>query len=336
MIRFIFIYLLYLLIGYGFTAKAQSVGAFDTLVVIDDAPFNGDTRTLSVFVPTDYNPNQTYGLIVALHGHSQNSAYLRNRLNSFGNSQDYIIVCPDGNGNQFDDEYNTNEIAIIETALDFAQDNYSTDSTTTYLFGFSLGGRTALYYGLANHDMFNGILAFAPAYQSEDDVNNLFHFPWNAPFEYQNGQYIPTCLCVGSADNYRDRTFLAYQKLQDQNAYTIFNEVSGLNHTIDYSSFSIEISNCMSFFNSSLSIVEATTINPTIYPNPVDNILNFTSSEHAEIILVQITDILGKPVYKNQTQTSTSLDVSVLNSGTYFLTTVLSDGNTCTQQFIKH
>ncbi|MDP5171065.1 MAG: hypothetical protein NWR72_12545, partial [Bacteroidia bacterium] len=62
------------------TIYAQQTGSFNATV-----SFMGQNRTLSCFVPTDYDSASNYRLLIGLHGLGDNSSNYRNALiNSLG------------------------------------------------------------------------------------------------------------------------------------------------------------------------------------------------------------------------------------------------------------
>ena len=72
--------------------------------------------------------------------------------------------------------------------------------------------------------------------------------------------------------------------------------------------------------NGTLSLDKNETSTVNIFPNPVENFLNIKSN--STIHSIKIYDVLGKEiniVLVNKTDTSNTIDVSKLNSGTYFL-----------------
>ena len=71
-----------------------------------------------------------------------------------------------------------------------------------------------------------------------------------------------------------------------------------------------------------------------IYPNPANNILNYNIKNNIEISAININDISGKEVYHNTSPSMTSIDISNLASGVYFIT-FKSDTNLVTKKFIK-
>ncbi|MEK8180438.1 S8 family serine peptidase [Flavobacterium buctense] len=72
-----------------------------------------------------------------------------------------------------------------------------------------------------------------------------------------------------------------------------------------------------------------------IYPNPTNDILNFNLKDTVEISAINIHDVSGKQVFRNENVSGTSsIDVSNLTSGVYFVT-FQTDKNAVTKKFIK-
>lgn len=322
-------FILFISILCATTLFAQNVGDFDTTLTISSSPFNGSSRLFSLSVPTNYDSSNDYPLIVGLHGFYQDATVLRSILSNYASTNDYIVICPDGDGDMFDDEYSGLETDIISLALDFVNSNYSIDNTKEYLFGYSAGARTALYYGLDHYYSFDGILSFAPAFQNTSDVNNNFPYPWANPFNYENGQLIPTCICTGTLDNYFNRSVLAVEALQDSLATVLFQPVNSVDHTLNYSAFEGKLSSCLNFFNSQLNVENSNEItNQLIYPIPVKRELFIQKGCES----YKIYNIKGKEILSDNYQNS--IDVSTLPSGFYLLQGA-KNGVYFTQKFIK-
>ena len=68
----------------------------DTLFV--NADYIPNTDTTLVFVPSNYNPANTYPLLFMLHGYSGNYSQWGNivNLDSVAKTDGFIVVCPDG------------------------------------------------------------------------------------------------------------------------------------------------------------------------------------------------------------------------------------------------
>lgn len=74
----------------------------------------------------------------------------------------------------------------------------------------------------------------------------------------------------------------------------------------------------------------------TLYPNPTNNVLNINSKESIEIQSISIYDILGQLVIAvPNAKAVSSIDVSKLNSGNYFIK-VKSDKGSSSTKFIKN
>jgi uncharacterized repeat protein (TIGR01451 family) len=74
----------------------------------------------------------------------------------------------------------------------------------------------------------------------------------------------------------------------------------------------------------------------TLYPNPTNNVLNINSKESIEIQSISIYDILGQLVIAvPNAKAVSSIDVSKLNSGNYFIK-IKSDKGSSSTKFIKN
>lgn len=73
--------------------------------------------------------------------------------------------------------------------------------------------------------------------------------------------------------------------------------------------------------------------NFSIYPNPVNNVLNVTMKNEININSVSITDLNGRVILLSNS-TNTSIDVSNLSSGVYFVSIETNEGKG-TSKFVK-
>lgn len=69
----------------------------------------------------------------------------------------------------------------------------------------------------------------------------------------------------------------------------------------------------------------------TVYPNPTSGILNIAMSDNQSVTKATITNLLGQNILTSE---STTIDISSLNKGTYFIT-VETEGGKQTQRIIK-
>lgn len=212
-------------------SNSQQLGSFDKLT-----SFNGESRTLSYFVPSDYDSTKYYSLMVCLHGLGDNSNNFRNALIDYLSWNQFItqtiFVCPDGGSDQNKDFYSPNgdEMIIVESIND-AKANYKIDTTKIILEGFSLGGRSALKFGLENTEMFQGLLLNTPAIQGIADLNN--DEGMSSGYMYENASRIPISIIHGDEDiAYLNLDKLLYKKLLENNGIVQHYLVEGMAHSI--------------------------------------------------------------------------------------------------------
>ena len=84
---------------------------------------------------------------------------------------------------------------------------------------------------------------------------------------------------------------------------------------------------------SALSVIDETLIDVSIYPNPVENELTIKTSADVINKIATVFDINGKRVLNTKIK-STTIDVSSLTSGVYFLR-LESEGKIIKRKFIK-
>lgn len=220
-----------LTLGLTYSSYAQKTGSFDEIVM-----FNQEQRTLAVYVPADYDPNSSYKLVVGLHGLDDTGTKYRNALISSlnWNAQlpNTIFVFPDGGEDQSSDHYAPvgDEQFIVE-AMNWAKTNYNIDDNEIILQGFSLGGRSALKFGLENHTMFKGLILNTPAVQGILDVNNVEGF--SSMYQYENASQIPIGIIHGSEDvAYLEFDKILYRNLVKNNGIVRSGILEGMGNNI--------------------------------------------------------------------------------------------------------
>lgn len=212
------------------SVQAQQTGSFNTQV-----SFMSQSRTLSCYVPTNYNSSNKYRLVVGLHGLGDNSTNYRNALintlhwqRNFPNT---IFIFPDG-GNDANHDFYTpaGDEGIINEAMDYAMQNYHIDTNYVVLQGFSLGGRSAAKFGLDNPQLFKGLLLNTPAFQGKQDASNVP--PASLNFNYSNASQIPIYITVGDQDLYFYILNPLVKNLKKQDAKLRYVTVAGMGHTL--------------------------------------------------------------------------------------------------------
>jgi len=140
-------------------------------------------------------------LVIALHGMGDAAANYRNALvNALSFSAAFpntILICPDGGNDQGRDFYQpAGDELIIEEAINYARTNYNIDTNEIILQGFSLGGRSALKYGLENTGKFKALLLNTPAIQGVKEAANEAIFD----FDFAAANELPIYVTIGNND----------------------------------------------------------------------------------------------------------------------------------------
>lgn len=220
-----------LLLFFSSLSWAQKTGSFQ-----EDITFNSESRTLACFVPNDYEPNTTYNLMIGLHGLGASGTNYRNALiNSAGLDDIFkttIFICPDGGSDQNKDFYTPEgDEAIIEEAIKWAVDHYEINEDAIILQGFSLGGRSALKYGLEHTDRFSGLFLATPAVQGLLDADNAPEVGFG--FAYQNASQIPIAITLGLDDLvYISSVEKTVNHLVENNAQLQYRFIKNMGHTL--------------------------------------------------------------------------------------------------------
>ncbi|WP_118974228.1 T9SS type A sorting domain-containing protein [Taibaiella koreensis] len=219
----------------AFETSAQTTGSFNETIT-----FMGASRTLSCYVPPGYDPSVPCALIVGLHGAGDNSTAYRDALvGPLGFPAavtNTILVCPDGGSDPGKDFYTpAGDEAIIEEAIQFAQTHYAIDANKIVLQGFSLGGRSALRYGLNHPGEFLGLLLNTPAVQGVKEADAQ----WGAAglYNYPNAGATPMLLSLGNDDAlYQGPVDHTYEQLIRNDAAVSMKRFAG-GHTVPPFSF---------------------------------------------------------------------------------------------------
>ncbi|MEX0967699.1 MAG: T9SS type A sorting domain-containing protein [Bacteroidia bacterium] len=211
--------------------QAQDKGLFEKSITFMSSP-----RTLSYFVPQDYDSTKKYQLMVGLHGLGDNSTNYRNALITSLNWRNHfpqtIFVFPDGGNDQGKDFYEPeNDEEIIGEAISYTMQRYHIDTDRVILQGFSLGGRSALKYGLDNPGEFFGLLLNTPAIQGILDAENDPQA--GIEYNYANASQIPVHITNGAEDFFYlwsiERIF---EEMVKNNGKVYHAAVPGLGHSV--------------------------------------------------------------------------------------------------------
>lgn len=230
---------------------AQQTGSYDMTL-----QFKGINRTISFYVPTNYNPDVAYNLMVCLHGMGDNSQHFRDAIigglawNTL--IPNTIFACPDGGDDQGRDFYApAGDEQFIMMTIEYSRQTYNINPERIMLEGFSLGGRSALKFGLDNPDLIYALLLNTPAIQGAwDALNNP---AVSLMYKYENARKLRIAISQGGNDaGYINSITKTYEKLLENDAFIYRQIVPGMGHTVASSSY---IKMCLNFIN-----------NPTPFP----------------------------------------------------------------------
>ncbi|MBL4625027.1 MAG: T9SS type A sorting domain-containing protein [Flavobacteriales bacterium] len=182
-------------------------------------------KQYSIYVPSGYNENTPNKLMLGLHPWNTNrwnSISWCDTLLSFAETNDLILICPDGGiDGQIDDDIDT---AFTTTILDSMKNWYNIAENSTYAIGFSWGSKTIYTYGLNHSDKFCGYVVVGSAMDGTTEVNSVLTNATNKPY------YI----IHGSSDSPNSRYSPIRDSLIDNSAIVKDTLMAGVGHTIDF------------------------------------------------------------------------------------------------------
>jgi hypothetical protein len=296
---------------FGSISFAQQTGDFqlDVSFTEPDYTFN---RTLYYHVPTNYNPAQSYKLVVGFRGgpHS-NAGQFRDQLSFLSDSIGAIIVCPENADHFWNQEGLTKQ--LFNYSLDTTLALYNIDTNFIYLTGLSYGGRHSVIVSMDTDNgtipNLRGVIPFAAGSDSQLEPNYA-----------DIGDFPPACICIGLNDsqNFINVSNTIHNDIQTNGGESFLNEIAGVGHTVAFATYPEEMMECFNFIEgtySSVSLPENTDDGVQIFPNPASSTISIKGLENYTL---SITDAQGRTMMQLEGNAS-SIDVSSLASGTYYL-----------------
>ena len=217
--------------------QAAQTGSFNTTI-----PFMGADRTLACYAPEQPLTEERPALVISLHGAGDNAVNSRNVLIEQFKWQEIlpntIIIFPDGaalaqdpNDPARDFYAPKGDEAIIDSVIAWAKNEYQIDESKIFLHGYSLGGRSALKWGLDNPTKISGLVLNTPAVQSPMDVQNKEGFSLN--FNYANASQLRISAVVGEDDmGFYNTVNMMADSLVMNNCKLLFINVPEMGHDI--------------------------------------------------------------------------------------------------------
>lgn len=294
-------------------------------------------KKFSLYIPSGYDGNTPIALMLGLHPFNtlrwDGKAWC-DTLVDFAERNSLLLVCPDGGTDgAIDDQIDTAFATYLITKV---EEWYNVDSRRMYVMGFSVGGRTAYTYGLANGNRFGGLIPIGAAINNfNNDVSDeILLYAENKPFYLVHGAF----------DSPNTRYFPPLEALPLWGGIVNSVLLDGVGHTIDFDGRNDVFSEAYRWIDSvnranlPVSVRESASDNPmtvTTYPNPVraGDMLSIASPllrDAAADIRVNVYTALGVKAFggviapTSQSQGSARISTAGLSAGTYYIT--LSSG----------
>jgi dipeptidyl aminopeptidase/acylaminoacyl peptidase len=273
--------------------KAQTTGSFQQSITFTEPDYNF-TRTLYYYVPADYDPDQSYKLVVGFRGGPHNNAgQFRDQLTFLSDSIGAIILCPENEDHFWNEEGLTKQ--LFKYSLDTTLAMYNIDPDFIYLTGLSYGGRHAVIVSMDTDNgaipNLRGVIPFAAGSDShlQPDYGDIADFP-------------PACLCIGLNDNanFQSVSNTLHTDITSNGGASLLNEIPGVGHTVAFSTYPQEMLKCLAFIESqyeTTGVGEALLIDEgriTIQPNPATHTFKFSYDASIHPQSIYITDVSGR------------------------------------------
>lgn len=152
----------------------------------------GRTREWVEVLPSDYDSNQSYPVVLALHGSNNDGPqmYELTRLAEVAEARKFIVLFPTGSRTESaydlwdykfetDDSNGRQDIEYLLALLDYYKDNYAVEASRIYVTGFSNGGSMTNALAMRHAELFAAAMPYSGAVPDEyypeitDDTLNI-------------------------------------------------------------------------------------------------------------------------------------------------------------------
>lgn len=279
-------------------------------------------KKYSIYVPSSYETGTDHTLMVALHPWNTSRWGARSwcdTLVDFAEKNGLLVLCTDGGSDgKVDDAVDT---AFTSTLLDSMRSWYSINDKKVFLMGFSWGARTTYTYGLSRSRVFAGFMPIGAAIALGDVPTNI----------RSNAAFLPWYVIHGSMDAPNTRFTPMIGMLDDNNALTESNYLSGVGHTIDFPNRNKILSKGFQWLDSVSSLntglIERKTVDKAfdMSYSAATKSLQFTTETNNGVIQLAIFDLTGKLRWERSVQLRTNEPQAFelprqLNKGIYLVT----------------
>lgn len=265
---------------------AQQTGDYTITIATTDPLLGGDSLDIYFHVPTTYNASSPSKMILGFHGlgNPNNSNDIRNYLSPLGDSLNAIVVCPD----PYLQDQPKSEV-VLNLAYDSVMAWFNIDPAQVYITGYSAGSDVAAQYFFGNpsHPM-KGLIWHSPGFFFSPDLSSPQEIP-------------PVCLCSGTVDfTSFFQTSSLNNNLNGAGFPYFYNEIPGVDHTMEYPTFTQEMLECITFIDANTSNVgmeEWKGNAVSMYPNPLSENQELVFTGLGGDVSISVRDIRGKLVW---------------------------------------
>ncbi len=311
-------------------SNAQQTGYFTTQVSWTNTA-GLQTRTLNVYVPTNYNSSKDYSLVIGFHGlGGAPSTYLQSIIYYATNSYfgDVIIACPNEGVSSSSWFAGDEDFKIISAIINKMDGSHSIDLSKVFAQGFSFGGKSAYLHGLDEADYLKGIIAHSPGFYNTQDIYNTCTEPLHCQhkYNYANAWKVIVSITAGSGEYNLGLTepylALAKKAVAKLNASggnaKFFEDATGYHNLPPLSIAKL----CWDYVNTSTLAIEKVDHKKEfrIFPSLANNEVYFQSNVIHTNSIIMIYNATGVIVDKiNFSGNNTTIPVSEYANGIYFM-----------------
>jgi S1-C subfamily serine protease len=171
-----------------------------------------------VFVPTNYNPDVAYSIVVWLHPPGRNK---QDDINDFTDA--WEAFCEDnhliliGPAAAAESGWTPGESEFVQEAVNFVAGQYTVDRRRIVAHGMGIGGQMAFYLGFNKRDLFRGVATTGAALGSN-------------PKERVANQPLSFFVVAGGKDPLKDGVKATKEKLTEHKYPAIHREIPNMGH----------------------------------------------------------------------------------------------------------
>lgn len=163
------------------------------------------TRSLRVYVPTNYSASSSYALVIGFHGLGDSPNNYMQGISYYGTNGYFgkvIVACPSEGTASTSWFSGAEDFKIISAIINHVKSTHNIDTSRVFAQGFSFGGKSAYLHGLDEADYLKGIIAHSPGFYNTADIFNTCNDPTHCQhkYNYGNAWKLKACITAGSGE----------------------------------------------------------------------------------------------------------------------------------------